>query len=250
MPLIHVSSWQDFLRRIAASADIKWVWDGATASDDLQFQLVEAVGRDRFVSLMVPILTPESPPSQSFHRLCKLMGMANFAAIISTNWDMLIDESGCCERVVYLGQDDNIIDDGLFQESQLHHCNSLCRPKPLLIKIQGDISTPSMLNVSRDDYARMFAIKSRFLDRLTRRYSIFSIGRSGAQVGQNFAAPTADIPRKRQFFVCNDLSDEDKMKLAEQGVTALCYCSRATEWQGNRLYLEKLVAYFQGVRQI
>ncbi len=237
------------MRRIAASAGIKWAPTGAAASDDLQFQLVEAVGRDRFVQLMLPALTPESPPSPNFHRLCKLMGMANFAAIISTNWDMLLDESGCCERVAYLGQDDNIIDDRLFQESQMHHCNTLCRQKPLLIKIQGDISTPSMLNVSRDDYARMFAIKSRFLDRLTRRYSIFSIGRSCAQLGQNFAAPAADIPRMRQFFVCNDLSDEDKLKLAEQGVTALSYCSRETEWQGNRLYLENLVAYCQGVQQ-
>ena len=235
--------WDAFLRRIASSADLKWVWDGA--SDEVQFQIVEAVGRDRFVSLMSPILTSNSPPTQKFCRLCELMGLANFAAIITTNWDTLIDESGCCNQVAHLGRDDDIIDDALFwKESQASAC-SPCGKKPILIKLQGDISNPSMLNVSRDDYSRMFSIKSRFLDRLTRRYSILSIGRSGGKVGDKFAAcPVSDtqVPRMRQFFICNDLSDEDRLKLAEQGIVALSYCSRETEWQGNLLYLEKLVS--------
>jgi hypothetical protein len=237
--------WDAFLRRIASSADVKWVWDGA--SDEVQFQIVQAAGRDRFVSLMSPILTSKSPPTQKFCRLCELMGIANFAAIVTTNWDMLIDESGCCNQVAYLGRDDDVIDDALFwNQSQASAC-SPCGKKPLLIKLQGDISNPSMLNVSRDDYSRMFSIKSRFLDRLTRRYSILSMGRSGGTVGDKFAAcpktvRDTEVPRMRQFFICNDLSDEDRLKLAEQGIAALSYCSRETEWQGNLLYLEKLVS--------
>ncbi len=242
--------WYDFLRRIAAAADTDWTWDGA--SDEVQFQLIEAVGRDRFVSLMLPVLTSESPPSQNFRRLCELMGMANFAAIISTNWDMLIDESGCCDQVAYLGRDDVVIDDRLFKEPHLHPRSTSCRQKPLLIKMLGDVSNPSMLNVSKDDYSRTFAMKSSFLDRLTRRYSILSIGRSGGQLGETFAANPAHntgIPRMRQFFLCNDLSNEDKLKLAEQDITAISYSSIETQWQGNRLFLEKLVAFLQGERQ-
>jgi hypothetical protein len=237
-------NWETFLRHIAACAGIKWVWGGAC--DDVQFELVEAVGRERFVSLMSPILRPESPPSQEFHRLCELMGLANFAAIVSTNWDMLLDESGCCSQVAHLGRDDAVIDDVLFKEAHLHDRNSTSSSrKPILIKLQGDISHPSTLSLSRSDYSLTYAAKSEFLDRLTRRYSIFSIGRSGRQVGHDFAACTIGTPplRMRQFFVCNDLSKEDKQKLAVQGVTALSYSSQDTNLQGNRMYLEKIVHF-------
>ena len=139
-------SWLVFLRRIAAAADVEWRWDGA--SDEVQFQLVEAVGRDRFISLMLRALTSDSPPSQNFHRLCELMGLANFAAIVSTNWDMLIDQSGCCSQVAYLGRDDGIIEDALFKESHSLPCHTHCGHKPLVIKMVGDVSNPSMMNVS------------------------------------------------------------------------------------------------------
>jgi hypothetical protein len=233
-------NWETFLRLIASRADIKWAWGGA--SDEVQFELVEAVGRERFISLMLPILTPEFPPSQHFHRLCELMGLANFAAIVSTNWDVLLDESGCCSEVAHLGRDDALIDDALFKESHA----SPCRQKPILIKLQGDVSSPFTLSLSRADYSLTYAAKSCFLDRLTRRYSIFSIGRANVDWGHNFATNSAtitSIPRMRQFFVCNDLSEVDKLKLAEQGVEALSYSSSETKWQGNRLYLEKLVAH-------
>jgi hypothetical protein len=238
-------SWTLLLRRIAAGADVGWVWEGACDLDEVQFQLVEIVGRDRFVSLMLPLLTPESPPSQNFRLLCQLMGQANFAAIVSTNWDMLLEESGCCDQVAYLGQNDDVIDGTLFKESISRVCSASFRHKPLLIKLQGDISNPSRLSLSKDDYSCTYATKSRFLDRLTRRYSILSIGRSGGLVGDKFAArPTlsASVPRMRQFFVCNDLGNEDKQRLEEEGITALSYSSSETEWQGNRLFLEKLVA--------
>ena len=55
-------NWELFLRRIAACSGVKWVWDGIP-SDEAQFQLVEAVGRDRAVSLMMSVLTPDFPPS-------------------------------------------------------------------------------------------------------------------------------------------------------------------------------------------
>jgi hypothetical protein len=245
-------SWQLLLRRIAAFADVDWGWEADCDLDEVQFKLVEAVGKERFTSLMLPLLTPESPP-EHFHRICELIGMANFAAIISTNWDMLLEMSVCCHQVAYLGQDDDVIDVTLFKESKSHLDSSpLCRSKPLLIKFQGDISNISTLCVSKDDYSRTYAVKSRFLDRLTRRYSIISIGRSGGFAwGDKFAArttPSADIPRMRQFFFCNDLSAEFKQKLAEEGITALSYSSSETQWQGNRMFLEKLVSLLHGDR--
>jgi hypothetical protein len=245
-------NWELFLRRIAACSGVNWLWDGIP-SDEAQFQLVEAVGRDRVVSLMMSVLTPECPPSTSFQRFCKLMGLANFAAIVSTNWDMILDESGCCSQVAHIGRDDDLIDEFLFKESTLptFHSSSFTRQKPLLIKLQGDISNPSTLSLSRDDYSRTFSAKSRFLDRLTRRYSILSMGRSNHQFGDDFASysPDAVIPRMREIFVCNDLSHEDKQKLAERGIIGLTYSSRETNWEGNRLYLENLVALLNGDRQ-
>jgi hypothetical protein len=239
-------SWQVLLRRIAACADVEWGWEADCDLDEVQFELVEAVGRDRFTSLMLPLLTPESPP-QHFHRLCELMGQLNFAAIISTNWDMLLDASGCFRQVLYLGRDDDIIDVTLFKEFNSHPCSSPpCRRKPVLIKLQGDISNLSNLSISKDDYCRTYASKSRFLDILTRHYSILSIGRScGFAWGNKFAArvaPTSAIPRMRQYFFCNDLSIEDKQKLAEEYVVALSYSSSETQWQGNRMFLERLVS--------
>jgi hypothetical protein len=245
-------NWEFLLRRIADCAGIKWVWDGISSAE-AQFQLVEAVGRDRAVSLMTSVLTPETPSPTSFYRFCELMGHANFAAIVSTNWDMVLDESGCCSQVALVGRDDDLIEDALFKESTLPTCNSsnCVRQKPLLIKLQGDISNPSTLSLSRDDYSRTFAAKSRFLDHLTRRYSILSMGRSKHQFLDEFASYPAVMitPRMREFFVCNDLSNEDKQKLAERGITGLSYSSRGTNWEGNRLYLEKLVALFNGDRQ-
>jgi hypothetical protein len=237
-------SWTSLLSQIADAANVRLVWEKAFDLDEVQFQLVETVGKDRFVDLMLPLLRSQSPP-QNFRRLCQLMGKANFAAIVSTNWDMLLDDSGCCDPVAYLGQDDEVIDGTLFKESISRVCSSSFRHKPLLIKLQGDISEPSRLSLSRDDYSCAYATKSRFLDRLTRRYSILSIGRSGGLVGDKFAArPTlsAGVPRMRQFFFCNDLGNEDKQRLEEEGITALSYSSSETEWQGNRLFLEKLVA--------
>jgi hypothetical protein len=245
-------NWQSLLRRIAACADVKWCWEEECDLEEVQFKLVDALGKERFTSLMVPFLTPESPP-QHFHRICELIGQANFAAIISTNWDLLLDASGCCDQVAHLSLDDDLIDVKLFKESNLTNFNFCSSPqrdrKPLLIKLQGDISNLSTLSVSKDDHSRSFAAKSWFLDRLTRRYSILSIGRSWSSARDKFAArakPSDDIPRMRQFFVCNDLSNEDKQKLAEEGITALSYRSCETQWQGNRMFLEKLVSLLPG----
>jgi hypothetical protein len=238
--------WAAFLRRVADRAGIQWAWGGAC--DEAQFQLVEAIGRDDFVRLMLPILTLDAPPSPNFIRLCELIERANFAALVSTNWDVLLESSGCCRQVAHLGRDDDLIDSALFQHSTF----DLVKQKPLLIKLQGDVSDPSHICVSRLDYSQTLAAKLRFLDRLTRRYSILSIGRAGG-VGAKLALPppvhlspgAPPILRMREFFVCNDLSDEEKRGLAEQGVTALSYSSRETDWQGNRLYLEKIVACLQ-----
>ena len=55
-------------------------------------------------------------------------------------------------------------------------------------------------------------------------------------------AMSTDVTEVTSEAIDNDLGNEDKQRLEEEGITALSYSSSETEWQGNRLFLEKLVA--------
>lgn len=225
--------FEGLLRAVATSEKISLNLPESGSYDDLdriQFQLAEQVGKDRMCSIMQNMLFCDAPFPRAVQLVLRAFTKLPFAAVVSWNWDNLLDAE-------YLLAPNNL--SGF--ESVIHSglaADTHDRSSAPLLKMQGDLSNPASVVLSEQDYARRVRLldDSGFLHRLHQNYVVLHIGMSLRTGGVGNQRRAGSL----HYAIINDVTPERRQELLEWNIHAISYDSKATRWSGNQIILEEL----------
>lgn len=235
--------------------------------DPIQKELSTALGKELISNIFAEILFGARLEDGGLMMLqLSALRSIPFAAVVTSNWDDLL------ERFVCNGEGGGKLPRTLEGYSALLSAGLPAREGSApLLKFQGDPGDPSTFVLDEEDYQVLLsdAAYMTFWRQLFATRVLFFIGASvsggymndilraawrarcaeSCGVGVNATGPeSSSYPQPLGYIILNDVgADEIKQWLSEYGLCVLPYDSRATKWQGNRLYLEALARACAGV---
>lgn len=219
--------------------------------DPIQQDLSYALGKDMLLRMFSEMLCGKQLPEDGLMvRQLAEMRRIPFAAILTSNWDDLLERYVCngasgkqprnpqgCERILSAGYPAKEGD------------------APLL-KVQGDPSDSESFVVSHADYAKLLSDEAYmdFWRRLLDSRTLLFIGASLSgsymndflheawQARQQCSQETSHCrPLPLGYTVLNDVGPNEAASFLEElGLHVISYDSAATNWQGNLQFLESL----------
>mmetsp|Transcript_104612 Transcript_104612/g.181750 ORF Transcript_104612/g.181750 Transcript_104612/m.181750 type:complete len:332 (-) Transcript_104612:70-1065(-) len=203
--------------------------------DHIQSFLTEHLGRETMCRLMEEQLRVPKPMPQKAEILIRAFCSLPFAAVLSWNWDEMLDD-----QLAVVSHNDHgfrlVLD---LVTSRPGDQNSTEFPQGPLVKFQGSLRDPTRVILDKSDYDRRSAPLTRFLHQLQeRQVSMLYIGLSLRWEKENAALP---ISGGVHFAVLNDVPPTRRHELLQNhGIRVISYSSKGTNFEGNRIVLEEL----------
>ena len=197
--------------------------------DQLQFQLAEALGKERMCRIMQKMLFLDKPFPDAVQPILQAFLKLPFAAVVSWNWDNLLDSH-------YVPTSNNKLGFESVIQSQVAGSYNISRVP--LLKMQGDLSAPDSVVLTEQDYAVRHQLlrDSGFLYRLYQSHTVLHIGMSLRAGGVGNQKRAGSL----HYAILNDVTPERRSELKSWNIEAISYDSQATEWMGNQIILEEL----------
>eukprot|EP00933_Yihiella_yeosuensis_P018833 TRINITY_DN15363_c0_g1_i1.p1 TRINITY_DN15363_c0_g1~~TRINITY_DN15363_c0_g1_i1.p1 ORF type:complete len:323 (+),score=45.20 TRINITY_DN15363_c0_g1_i1:50-1018(+) len=226
---------EGLLSAVATSENIDLNLANEKANEDLdnvQFQLAKQVGKDKMCSLMQKMLLLDRPFPRDVQPVLQAFTKLPLAAVVSWNWDNLLDAQ-------YLPTSNNSSGFESVIRSSVD-VDSYERSRAPLLKMQGDLSDPTSVVLTEQDYARrnQLLADSGFLSRLFQSFTVVHIGLSL----RSASAYTQEGGGSLHYAILNDVTPERRQELLERNIHAISYDSKATRWMGNEIIMEELAS--------
>jgi len=223
--------YEELLRTVASTAGValEVPQNGSYSDlDAVQFQLAQRVGKEQMCSIMEKQLFMEKPFKPEANAVLAPFCSLPFAAVVSWNWDNLLDDS--YRLVPNNSSGFAAVLDG---DASPHSQNSSKAP---LLKMQGDLRNSSTVMLTQEDYKRRQVEAVPFLQHFHQAYAVLHVGMSLRGGGVEGAKRPG-----LNFAILNDVTPRRRQELMDMNIRAISYDSGATLWRGNQAILEELV---------
>eukprot|EP00931_Biecheleriopsis_adriatica_P068937 TRINITY_DN42832_c0_g1_i1.p1 TRINITY_DN42832_c0_g1~~TRINITY_DN42832_c0_g1_i1.p1 ORF type:complete len:274 (+),score=45.42 TRINITY_DN42832_c0_g1_i1:83-823(+) len=232
--------FEGFLSRIADSSGAPLKVQANGSYDDLdrvQFQLAEQVGRERMVSMMRSMLYLPQPFPEAMQSVLDVFRRLPFAAVVSWNWDNILDH-------VYGSAPNDV--DGFQQILSSRTALGGYNPSTIpLLKMQGNLSRPSTVVLTKGDYEQRHSEASHFLEKLHETHTVLYVGMSLRPGGVGDERRAGSL----HYAIINDVTAERRQDLLHNfNIYAISYDSKATHWKGSQMVMEELALQVYQVR--
>eukprot|EP00928_Gymnodinium_smaydae_P058366 TRINITY_DN41567_c0_g1_i1.p1 TRINITY_DN41567_c0_g1~~TRINITY_DN41567_c0_g1_i1.p1 ORF type:complete len:325 (+),score=53.93 TRINITY_DN41567_c0_g1_i1:69-1043(+) len=230
--------FEGLLRRVAALKGIPLKMQAKGSYDDLdnvQFELADQIGKEAMVTSMRSMLYLPQPFPRAMQDVLVAFRRLPFAAIVSWNWDNLLDD------VYDLVPNDT---SGLQQiASSTADLSSYTNAVIPLVKMQGNLDDPATVVLTRRDYEQRHSKATQFLEEVHKTRTVLYVGMSLRPGGVGDERRAGSL----HYAIMNDVTAERKRDLLENyNIHAISFDSKATSWQGSQMIMEELALLVYG----